>query len=240
MPHPPANQDYELLEDNTGIRRQRPQQKHRRIKKARDAEAAPAQQQDAARALQVRRAGTWCCVVCWLCSGCGWLRVRICVCLPSSTSLSSQAHTCVVLRVPEACFGLANLHAAPHHHPACLAACLSVSLLPASLPSYPYRQEELFGAEEELEDDDDDFGRPSAAAAAAKGGAGGAGRGPRGDSRQGGGMRDEAPPPEADDQVRVWREGGVAGNLIGGLLAALLPLCCAGASGVLLPCLDQD
>ncbi|KAI3425064.1 hypothetical protein D9Q98_008441 [Chlorella vulgaris] len=45
-------EDYELLEDNTGIRRQRPQQKHRRIKKARDAEAAPAQQQDAARALQ--------------------------------------------------------------------------------------------------------------------------------------------------------------------------------------------
>jgi hypothetical protein len=94
-PHPPANQDYELLEDNTGIRRQRPQQKHRRIKKARDAEAAPAQQQDAARALQVRRAGTWCCVVCWLCAGCGWLRVRICICLASSTLLSSQAHPCV-------------------------------------------------------------------------------------------------------------------------------------------------
>ncbi len=42
------------MEDNTGIRRQRPQQQHRRIKRARDAEGGSAQQQqDAARALQV-------------------------------------------------------------------------------------------------------------------------------------------------------------------------------------------
>lgn len=46
-------EDYQLVEDNTGIRRQRPQQQHRRIKRARDAEGgSAAQQQDAARALQ--------------------------------------------------------------------------------------------------------------------------------------------------------------------------------------------
>jgi hypothetical protein len=47
-----TRQDYELLEDNTGIRRQRPRQQHRRIKKARDAGTAAAASQDAARALQ--------------------------------------------------------------------------------------------------------------------------------------------------------------------------------------------
>lgn len=55
FPHLPSqpSQDYELLEDNTGIRRQRPRQQHRRIKKARDAgAAAAADSQDAARALQ--------------------------------------------------------------------------------------------------------------------------------------------------------------------------------------------
>ena len=52
-------QDYELLEDNTGIRRQRPQQQHRRIKKARDAEpAAGGGATDAARALQVGGGGS--------------------------------------------------------------------------------------------------------------------------------------------------------------------------------------
>ncbi|EFN54675.1 hypothetical protein CHLNCDRAFT_58171 [Chlorella variabilis] len=45
-------EDYELLEDNTGIRRQRPQLQHRRIKKARDTDAGAANQHDAARALQ--------------------------------------------------------------------------------------------------------------------------------------------------------------------------------------------
>lgn len=53
-----CSQDYQLVEDNTGIRRQRPQQQHRRIKRARDAEGgSAAQQQDAARALQVGGAG---------------------------------------------------------------------------------------------------------------------------------------------------------------------------------------
>lgn len=51
---PACPQDYELLEDNTGIRRQRPQLQHRRIKKARDTDAGAANQHDAARALQVR------------------------------------------------------------------------------------------------------------------------------------------------------------------------------------------
>lgn len=56
--HP--QQDYELLEEATGIRRQRPTQQHRRIKKARDAEGGSAAQQDAARALQVGDgAGMW-------------------------------------------------------------------------------------------------------------------------------------------------------------------------------------
>ncbi len=56
--HFPLTQDYELLEEATGIRRQRPAQQHRRIKKARDAEGGGAAQQDAARALQVR-VGRW-------------------------------------------------------------------------------------------------------------------------------------------------------------------------------------